>query len=96
MSAQIDVVEELAGLIPTLEPRWVVADKSSDIPVLDERYQLSLGLLDYYLNSVDHLVERTGLTVSKVSSMLLILELNGSIVYQVGGLYARTALKVMQ
>ncbi len=49
MSAQIDVVEELAGLIPTPEPLRVVAEKSSDIPVLDERYQVLLGLLDYYL-----------------------------------------------
>jgi len=48
-----------------------------------------LNAMGYDPAPVDLLVERSGLTAEAVSSMLLILELNGSIEAMPGGLYSR-------
>jgi DNA processing protein len=52
-----------------------------------------LQLLDYMgfdPVSVDQLVGRSGLTTAAVSSMLLILELQGRVISQAGGRYVRS------
>ena len=55
----------------------------------DADYLLLLNAMGYDPSPVDLLVERSGLTAEAVSSMLLILELNGSIEAMPGGLYSR-------
>ncbi|HWS02589.1 MAG TPA: DNA-processing protein DprA [Gammaproteobacteria bacterium] len=83
-----DILEELGVRIETVaeitlpcppEPGMLSSDK--------------MQLLDYMgfdTISVDQLVARSGLTAAAVSSMLLILELDGRVVSQAGGRYART------
>jgi DNA processing protein len=67
--------------IPKPEITKVPVDKDDkDIPLL--KY-LKLGPI-----SIDSLVEQSGLPAGEVSSMLLMLELNGQVIIQAGGLYA--------
>jgi len=56
---------------------------------LDEDYTRLLEYLEAGPTSIDKLVEQCELTAAAVSSMLLILELRGSVAVQGGGLYAR-------
>lgn len=56
---------------------------------LEEDYIALLEAMGYDPVSVDQLVERTGLTANVLSSMLLLLELEGHIGPVAGGLYAR-------
>ncbi|GJM05412.1 MAG: DNA protecting protein DprA [marine bacterium B5-7] len=56
---------------------------------LEPDYKLLLNRMGYEIVSVDRLVELTGLTADVVSSMLLILELQGVIEAQHGGKYSR-------
>jgi DNA protecting protein DprA len=58
-------------------------------PALDPEYQRILDCLGYDPISIEVLVERTGLTADAVSSMLLILELQGYVASHAGGLYTR-------
>jgi DNA processing protein len=67
---------------------------SAPAPVeLDEDYRKLLDQLDYQPVAVDTLVERTGLTVDVVSSMLLILELHGFASVAPGGRYTRAPVE---
>ena len=59
-------------------------------PTLDADHLGLLESLGYDAVSVDELVRRSGLTAEAVSSMLLILELEGYVVPAPGGRYART------
>jgi DNA processing protein len=84
-----DILEELA---PQL--RAVLAEEtSSTISVfsLDADYRRLLDCLDFAPTAVDILVERSGLTADAVSSMLLLLELEGYVASAAGGGYARTS-----
>lgn len=68
---------------PTPKPKITkvpVDNDNEDIPLF--KY-LKLGPI-----SIDSLVEQSGLPAGEVSSMLLMLELNGQVVIQAGGLYA--------
>jgi DNA processing protein len=56
---------------------------------LDSEYRQLLGFLNDRPVAVDMLVEQSGLTVESVSSMLLILELQGYITAVPGGLFSR-------
>jgi len=56
---------------------------------LDKGPEILLDALGFEPAGVDHLVQRTGLKVGEVASMLLILELDGRIESFPGGLYAR-------
>ncbi|EIJ44139.1 DNA protecting protein DprA [Beggiatoa alba B18LD] len=56
---------------------------------LDSDYQRLLEYLYTEAQSIDNLVELSGLTAEAVSSMLLILELQGLVASQAGGLYVR-------
>lgn len=62
-------------------------------PVLDKEYEILLDALGFEPASVDVLVARSGLRPDEVASMLLILELDGSIDSRPGGLYVRRVLK---
>lgn len=84
-----DVLEELA---PQL--RAVLAEETaSSISefALDADYRRLLECLDFAPAAVDILVERSGLTADAVSSMLLLLELEGYVSSAAGGGYARTS-----
>jgi len=56
---------------------------------LDKDYEILLDALGFEAVGVDFLVDRTGLGADAVASMLLILELEGRILAQPGGLYVR-------
>lgn len=85
-----DVLDELgplalrarAAIAPGEAPEQAVAD-------LDPDYRCVLDALGYDPLGVDELVQRTGLTANVVSSILLVLELQGHVDSQQGGRYAR-------
>jgi DNA processing protein len=56
---------------------------------LDKEFKILLDALGFEATSVDELVGRTGLPSQSVASMLLILELEGSVGTQSGGRYLR-------
>lgn len=91
------VIEELAPLISlSLSP--VRAEEPVHFkPVrLDEEYLQLLDILGYEPTAVDVIVERSGLTAEAVSSMLLVLELQGFVDNAPGGVYQRTGLRETQ
>jgi DNA processing protein len=85
-----DILEELAPLLKLDAPRTqaAAAGTATDAPE-DPEYALLLNSMDYAPTSVDALVERTGLTPDVVSSMLLMLELQGQVEASPGGRYSR-------
>jgi DNA processing protein len=94
VQAGSDILEELAPLLGLEFP--VVATDSGAVqttadaaPPEDPEYKLLLNSLDFAPTSVDALVERTGLTPDVVSSMLLMLELQGQVEASPGGRYSR-------
>ncbi len=84
-----DILEELgqlahAGFAPT-------PDSAAEAPAelqMDKEYRTLLAHLDDTPAPVDLLVQRSGLTAESVSSMLLVLELQGYVSSAAGGLYA--------
>ncbi len=91
-SAQ-DIIEELGPLLGTLEaaaappqtPTQPVSDRLHDPDYLN-----LFDALGYDPVSIDELIARTGLTAEVVSSMLLLLELEGHVSSAPGGRYSRT------
>jgi len=94
-----DIFEELRGLV-SLSPDE--AGKTSDTAQAedaeqtpashtqsDPAYEQLLAAVDYSPTPVDLIVERSGLTAATVSSMLLMLELEGRIESAPGGRYTR-------
>jgi DNA processing protein len=94
----LEIVEALAPAalaqgrkaLPRVEAERSAA-ANSDAEALDPEYARLLAALGDAPESVDALVERTGLTVEAVSSMLLLLELNGLVASAGGGRYQRIA-----
>jgi DNA processing protein len=56
---------------------------------LDKDYEILLDALGFAPASIDSLVARSGLAADAVASMLLILELDGRVAQQPGGLVCR-------
>jgi DNA processing protein len=56
---------------------------------LDKDYEILLDALGFAPAGIDTLVARTGFATDVIASMLLILELDGRVVQQPGGLYCR-------
>jgi DNA processing protein len=87
-----DILEELAPLLqlelPAAAAEAAPAGDAAQAPE-DPEYRLLLNSLDFAPTSVDSLVERTGLTPDVVSSMLLMLELQGHVEASPGGRYSR-------
>jgi DNA processing protein len=87
-----DIFEELAsicgdlGTRPPITPRQAPTPRS---PSLDKEYEILLDALGFEPAGLDSIVVRTGLETGVVASMLLILELDGRIQQQPGGLYSR-------
>ncbi|MBL7002943.1 MAG: DNA-protecting protein DprA [Gammaproteobacteria bacterium] len=89
-----DIIEELGslfGYMANLEKQELTPIKDSE--QLDTEYQHLLEQIGYDGMSIDEIVFRSGLTIDKVSSMLLILELKDHINTVPGGLYARTSTR---
>jgi DNA processing protein len=91
-SAQ-DVIEELGALLGSLAP-GASSEASRPTPeperLDDPEYQRLMSALGYDPVSVDELITRSGLTAEAVSSMLLLLELDGHVSSAPGGRYCRT------
>ncbi len=85
-----DIVSELAPLVGHLmQNAEIPLPASAEITQHDTDYQALLSTLSYDPASADQLAEHSGLTIDQVSSMLLILELEGKIQVQAGGRYSR-------
>ena len=90
-SAQ-DIADELGPLLGGL---IVTAEKpgrgnAQNTVSLDPDYEKMLEAMGFDPISVDELITRTGLTAEAVSSMLLLLELDGHVSSVVGGYYCRS------
>ena len=85
-----DILEELGALAGVQQP---VVENSAQHDVepqeLDKDYQLLLENLGYDPIQIDVLIDRCGLTADVVSSMLLLLELQGQVESLPGGRYVR-------
>jgi DNA processing protein len=94
-----DILEEIRFARPLSKTASspVKADLSASgmVPVerLDDEYRRLLECLGFDATSVDTLVDRSGLTADVVSSMLLILELQGHVNSHMGGTYARRSVR---
>lgn len=93
------LVESAADILEELAPQLHAAiaagseEGSEAGATLDEEYQALLACIGYEATAVDQMVERSGLTAEAVSSMLLLLELQGFIEATAGG-YSRTAKRL--
>ncbi len=89
VEAADDIVAELAPLVGHL---LQASDKTAAAPGMnkdaDDEYVKLLEALGHDPVSADELVGRSGLTINQVSSMLLILELEGKIEKLSGGRYS--------
>jgi DNA processing protein len=84
-----DIVTELGPLAGHVLQNTLESKESESLPVaVDEEYADLLKFLGHDPSSADELVDRSGLTIDQVSSMLLILELEGKIEKLSGGRYS--------
>jgi len=91
-----DVLEEIAPRLGDAAARLrrpSPAPAAAPSPPADPEYRKLLNAMEETPLPVDVLVARTGLTPGEVSSMLLILELEGRVASTAGGLYARVPEK---
>lgn len=90
-----NAAEILAAIAGTIEldaaPEEASEQAGSDARTLDPAYRKLLDLLGFDAIDGQTLVERSGLTPAEVSSMLLILELEGYVEALPGGRYSRLA-----
>ena len=85
-----DIIEELgalAGVVELLETKEATVNNGPQ--TLDSDYQLLFTCLSYDPIEIATLAEQSGLTVDIVSSMLLLLELEGQVASLSGGRYVR-------
>ncbi|MBI5461507.1 MAG: DNA-protecting protein DprA [Gammaproteobacteria bacterium] len=86
-----DILEELREALGVYTERRVQISTpwpSSPETLTPDQTQL-LDYMGFDIVSIDQLVARSGLTAAAVSSMLLILELDGRVISQAGGRYVR-------
>jgi DNA processing protein len=87
-----DIIEELAGMVAgfaALIEQNTAREKYCGEPALDTEYKRLLGLMGWDPVAIDTLITRSGLTADVVSSMLLILELEGHVDPLTGGYYVQ-------
>jgi DNA processing protein len=87
-----DIFTELGALLAGLRAGAHVEapDLQQDSgPALDKDYEILLDALGFAPAGIDTLVARTGFATDVIASMLLILELDGRVAQQPGGLYCR-------
>ena len=87
------ILEEIGDLVvnsqPLIAPETTKETAGESAVELDESYQQLLAAIDFSPQSVDRLIERCGLPAKDVSSMLLMLELDGRISAVGAGKYTR-------
>jgi DNA processing protein len=84
-----DIIEELGALAAVDLPVAACFDINKNDHEFDEEYQVLLDCLAYDPVEVDSLIQESGLTADSVSSMLLLLELQGHVESLPGGRYVR-------
>ena len=84
-----DIIEDLGPVCATLRSELSDEKKVDLIENVPDEYKQIIDSMGYDPVSIDGLVERSGLTASEVSSILLSLELDGYISSQPGGMYVR-------
>lgn len=89
-----DILEELGAILPLTQKR-ITAQADEAVMVEADVHDL-LVHLGFDPVDVDTLVERSGLTPDRISSMLLLMELQGIIAACPGGRYQRTTKKAYQ
>ncbi len=82
-----DILEDLAAQIDIAVRPTLKETKSDDFLDLDHKRVLSA--IDYHPTSVDMIIIGSGLSAQEVSSILLIMELNGYIAAEPGGYFVR-------
>ncbi len=87
-----DILQELKNYVPdetkTVEEEASPAPRPS--PAQDPDHEKVLDSMGHEPISIDNLVDHSGLEASAVSSILLILELNGQVSHNGNGVYVRT------
>jgi len=84
-----DIVDELAPLVTHLRQNAVESTSKDTPPPIDEQEYLRLKkFLGHDPIGIDELASNSGLTIEQVSSMLLILELEGDVESLSGGRYS--------
>lgn len=84
-----DIVEELRLSPNTQPPLTTVDNMNSNCTTENMDENVLLDVMGYDPMSLDHLVALSGLTVSEVSSMLMLLELEGRIASLTGGQFQK-------
>lgn len=87
-----DIIEELAALAGVTAPPQVIKSTAKTAAALtenDSEYQLLFENMGFDPIHIDTLISRSGLTADVVSSMLLMLELQGQVASLPGGQYIR-------
>ncbi len=91
-----DILEELAPQISTLKSLTETETAPSSIEnKLGPEYQCLLDCIGFDPVQADLLIDRSGLTPEEVSSMLILLELEGHVSSAPGGRYCRTGTNVL-
>lgn len=87
-----DIFEELGALLGrfTLKTESQASESGKLPSQPDPEYEKLLDAMGFDPVSIDELINRTGLNAESVSSMLLLLELNGHVSSALGGYYCRT------
>lgn len=86
--SELDHQYELDGLAPG------TSNQETQAKLPEGDYAQVLSAVDFVPTSVDHIIERCGLTADVVCSMLLILELYNAVHITSGGQYCRSAGKI--
>ncbi len=84
-----DIIEDLGSLLGLVAEQSEADETVATATELDEDYQRLLEQIGYDPVPIETLLERSGLTIDQLSSMLLILELQDHIQTAPGGLYLR-------
>ena len=87
-----DIIDELTSMFSSLQlpAESQEADSLISEPVLDQEYQQLLDIIGWEPVLVEHIMTLSPLTTEEVSSMLLLLELQGHVSSAPGGYYCRT------
>lgn len=87
-----DIIEELGALAGVSVSAAADSDELSEPHQKDGDYQVLFENLGFDPIPIDKLIQNSGLTADAVSSMLLLLELEGEVESLPGGRYVRTGL----
>jgi DNA processing protein len=84
-----DIIDDIGSLLGFIAEQAETHTESQTDSFIDSEYQALLDAMGYDPVSMNSLVNRSGLTIEQLSSMLLILELNDYIKTAPGGLFVR-------